>query len=491
MKDLKEPKRSQDHLKAGKHLLISVSGIRGIIPHGLGPENVTPFIQAFAQVTGNKIVVGRDSRPSGFFLHQLTVGTLLTYGKQVIDVGIVPTPTVKYAVSFFKAQGGIMISASHNPIQWNGFKFIDKNALFFNHSSQKAWQQALKTQSVQSVKSVKKISKMRDLGSYTKQEVVIPHVDAVLDFLSKKECTEIQQKKYTVVVDAVGGAGGGALTNLLKKLGCKVIPLYCNPTPLMQKFPRPPEPVPAALKKLGSLVKKHRAAIGFGLDPDADRLVISSLRRGAVHEEYTLPLALLGLEPRLQQRMEKGKPNYIVINLSTASLCGSLCAPYKCKIFRSPVGEAHVVDWMRKKKAVFGGEGNGGVILPDIPSWGRDPLAGAALILSAMARKKANSVDDLLDSLPSLFMSKSKYKLKAPSSQVQVQKVSKKFLLQFPKAKADYQDGLHLSLPDKSWLHLRSSNTEPILRLIVEGSSRKSLKEITAKAKKILMFRKS
>ena len=126
-------------------------------------------------------------------------------------------------------------------------------------------------------------------------------------FFLKRNARKYSKKKYTVVVDAVGGAGGRALINLLRKLGCKVIPLYCKPNPLMQKFPRPPEPVPAALRKLGSLVKKHKAAIGFGLDPDADRLVISSLRRGAVHEEYTLPLALLGLEPRLQQRMEKGK----------------------------------------------------------------------------------------------------------------------------------------------------------------------------------------
>ncbi len=470
-------------INGNKDLLVSISGIRGTLPKGLHPENIVPFVRAFGLVTGKKIIIARDSRPSGFFIHQLTVGTLLAMGKDIIDVGIVPTPTAKHAVSFFKADGGIVISASHNPLDWNGYKFIGKDALFFGRSKQEAWRKALRQ--IAELKNTNINKKIRELGCYTCADAVQDHICAVINFLSPSDRKLIQNQGYSVVVDGVGGAGGPALTQLLKGLGCSVIPLYCEPTPTMKKFPRPPEPTPLGLKKFSALIKKNRAAIGFALDPDADRLVVGSFTRGAISEEYTLPLSLLGLltikRKDLLHKKRKAS-NCIVINLSTASLCDKICHGHGLKVIRSSVGEANVVDLLQKKKAIFGGEGNGGVILLDIPSLGRDPLVGVVLILLAMAKKGMKSLDTLLEELPMLYMEKSKHRCGSAS----FPKIVKEFLLHFPDAEPNYQDGLYLSFPDKSWIHLRSSNTEPIIRLIIEGTSQEQLKKMGKLSRRIL-----
>ena len=483
---MKEHKHNTEYYFAREEdLRISLSGIRGTIPKGLDPENIVPFIRAFAQVSGKRIMIARDTRPSGPFLHQLVVGTLLAAGKEILDIGIAPTPSLKCAVRLFKANAGIIISASHNPINWNGFKFVDEQGFFWGEAKQQNWLSALNSH----LEKEKAYREIKALGSYRLVDALSGHIQTVCDFLCKEEGEEklrlIRKKKYRVLVDAGAGAGAEALPVLLEKLGCQVIPLHCQFIAKMQKFPRMPEPSPQALTKLASLVKKRKAAIGFALDPDADRLAVVSPERGAISEEYTLPLALLGLDPLLKKRQRAGKANHLVFNFSTSSLCSYFTSAYNTKIFRSSVGEANVVDLMQKKKAVFGGEGNGGVIVPDIPSFGRDPLIGAALILSAMATAKADSVDRLLDFLPKLYMHKSKYKL-AESS---FEDISERFLLEFPAAKANHSDGLHLSLPDKSWLHLRPSNTEAVLRLIAEGATQESLKEILRCANRILKIK--
>ena len=474
--------RTEYYFERGEDLRISLSGIRGTIPRGLNPENLVPFIRAFAQISGRRIIIGRDTRPSGPFLHQLVLGTLIAAGKEILDIGIAPTPSLKCAVRLFKADAGIIITASHNPINWNGFKFVDDKGLFWGAGKQQNWLSALNSYSAE-----KKIyCENKALGSYRIVDALSGHIQAVCNFLLQNEkgtgIQSIRKKKYLVIVDAGAGAGAEALPALLKKLGCQVIPLHCQFIAKMQKFPRMPEPTPDALKKLASLVKKHKAAIGFALDPDADRLALVSPERGAISEEYTLPLALLGLDPLLKKRQKAGKANHLVFNLSTSSLCNYFKSAYNTKIFRSPVGEANVVDLMQKKKALFGGEGNGGVIVPDIPSFGRDPLTGAALILSAMAAANAKNLDRLLDFLPALYMHKSKYKLAGSS----FEDISEKFLLEFPSAKANHSDGLHLSLPEQSWLHLRPSNTEAVVRFIAEGATQESLKEILKRANKIL-----
>lgn len=473
--------KTEYHFERSEDLRISLSGIRGSIPRGLNPENLIPFIRAFADSSGKRIVIARDTRPSGPFFHQLVLGTLLATGKEVFDIGIAPTPTLKCAVKLYKADAGIIISASHNPINWNGFKFIDERGLFWGKGKQRDWLSALNSYAPEKI-----YRPIKALGSYRLVDALSGHIDAVYDFLRKeggeKKIQSIRQRKYLVLIDAGAGAGAEALPALLEKLGCQVVPLHCQFLAGMRKFPRSPEPSPGALKKLAQMVKKRRAAIGFALDPDADRLAVVSPERGAISEEYTLPLALLGLDPLLKRRQKAGKSNHLVLNLSTSSLCNYFSKTHNTKIFRSAVGEVSVVHLMQKKKAVFGGEGNGGVIVPNVPSFGRDPLVASALILSAMAEANVSSVDRILDFLPPLYMRKSKYKLADAS----FEDISEKFLLEFPKAKAKHSDGLHLSFSDQSWLHLRSSNTEPVLRLIAEGQTQKRLKEILKRSNRIL-----
>ena len=225
----------------GDELLISISGIRGTIPHGLDPENIVPFMQAFADISGNKIIIARDTRPSGFFLSQLVIGTLVASSKKIIDIGIAPTPSLKYAVKLYQADAGIMITASHNPILWNGFKFIDKGGLFYTKHKQADWLKALLSKSNQK----KNYSSVKSLGSYHSlgYEAIKSHIDTVLNYTSNLQ--KIQGKKYKVVVDAVNGAGSVALPMLLEKLACKVITVNCETKEAMQKFHahqnRPPQ----------------------------------------------------------------------------------------------------------------------------------------------------------------------------------------------------------------------------------------------------------
>ena len=467
--------KTSNWLDRSQDLLISISGIRGTIPSGLDPENVFAFACAFAYVFGKRIVIGRDTRPSGVFLHQLLTGILLATGKDVIDLGVVPTPSVKAMVKASRASGGIMITASHNPLDWNGFKLIDKNGLFFSMDKLQNWLDVLSAITVQPMA----YQKNRSLGTYTTAKAIPYHIETILHYIENVQC--IRRKSYVVVVDAVCGAGSEALPALLENLGCKVFRLYCE-TQALGTFPRAPEPTRAALRKLASVVSKRKASLGLAVDPDADRLAVASPKRGAIHEEYTLPLALLGLEPRLRECMQSGKSYPLVVNFSTSTLCDRVVKPYSAKVFRAPVGEANVLALMKKKKSVFGGEGNGGVIAAELPSCGRDSLLGAALILSGMARNNVRNVDELLDKLPPLFMHKSKHSLKRYS----FKEVSEKLRLKFPEAKMNDNDGLYMRFADQSWLHLRSSNTEPVVRFIAEALRPETLTSIVSTTKGFL-----
>ena len=451
----------------------------------------------------NKIVIGRDTRPSGVFLHQLIVGTCLAAGVHVVDLGIVPTPSVKLMVTHCNASGGIMISASHNPLDWNGFKFLARDGSFFDQSQQKQWHKALKADILRPSASKFNLGKLRfankkmmfyrttpKLGRYDRADAIQAHITAILKYITNSKA--IREQKYKVVVDGVNGAGSQALPLLLEQLGCQVSRLYCEPKlnsssrvgnkirttyHAMPTFPRPPEPNAIALRQLAQHVKKNKAAIGFALDPDADRLALATPQQGAISEEYTLALALFGMAEQMQtnkSRAARHNLNTIVVNLSTSRLCEYFCERYDMRIYRSAVGEANVVALMRQKNAIFGGEGNGGVIVPAIPSYGRDPLIAAALILSAMAERVALTVDTLLEHLPPLFMQKKQYTM----SKEKFALLADRLRLEFAESKVNTSDGLHLSLDDKSWLHLRPSNTEPILRLIAQAPSAARLKQI-------------
>ncbi len=466
--------------------MISVSGIRGITPGGLDSSNVVPFIHAFAEITGKKILIARDTRPSSVYLHGLVVASLMERDKNIVDCGIIPTPTLKYMVHHSKGDAAIMISASHNPTEWNGLKFIGKNGLYFDHKIQKQWIHILKkTKRLPTHRKAHRffIKNQPHLGKYLSQLSCRSHIDSVIDFIPNPQL--IREKNYRVVVDAVNGAGQEMLPELLESLGCEVIRLHCNPFQ-GNVFPRSPEPSPDGLKELSRLVKKEHAAIGFALDPDADRLVVASPAIGALNEEYTLPLAMLGLEPVLEDRHSSNKKNYVVVNLSTSSLCEQVGKRLGIRVFRAPVGEMNVFQLMRKKNALLGGEGNGGVILPNIPSFGRDPLAGSALILQMMAFANAVSLDDVAGQMPPLFMHKSKHVLKKSAKKRSLKDIYHSFIQEFPDGKTNRADGLHISISEGNWIHIRPSNTEPILRLILEGRDQNTFKKIKSKSLAIL-----
>ena len=443
--------------RRGGDLMISLSGIRGVLPRGLDPINIVHFARAFCAITGKKIIVGNDARPTAPIMRHLVLGTLIASGKEVIDIGLAPTPTVKAAVALWKADAGIMLSASHNPPEWNAFKFLGKGGFFFGARESERLMQAL-------AEDRHGFTDYKRMGSVSERDAGEAHVKAVLKTIPAATLDAIRKRRYHVVVDAVSGAGREALPRLLEELGCKVTRLFCDPHP-KGEFPRPPEPTPAALKKFGALVKAKRAAIGFALDPDADRLVLGSSGRGAINEEYTLPLALLGLPKNV-------KKGVVVINLSTSNLIEIVAQERGLKVLRAPVGEANVVSLMRSRKAVFGGEGNGGVIDPRVPSYGRDTLSGAALVLAAMARAGAGSLDELMDALPPLFMEKRKQALAGD-----VAGTLEALKAKFPGAQADTTDGLRLDLSE-GWIHARPSNTEPIMRVIAQADSRARLKAL-------------
>ncbi len=464
---------AKHRLVASPNLMISVSGIRGTLPAGLTPSVILDAVLGFGTVTGKKIVVGMDSRSSGPMIRDLVVAALRAQGKEVLDAGLAPTPTVKAAVKLEHAGGGIMISASHNPPQWNGLKLMGEEGFFFNKQNLASMMSALDSGKFP-------LADHKSLGTVFEIDAVSKHVKSVLKLLNNVE--QIRAKKYRVVVDAVGGAGRDALPLLLRELGCEVIPLFCEAAAGFD-FPRPPEPNPAALKKFGQVLAKESAAVGFALDPDADRIVPGSPLKGAINEEYSLPLAFLGL-PEIKgppKTRPRGKSPFVV-NLSTSTLLDQVAEPYGYAVIRSAVGEANVVEMMKKNKAFFGGEGNGGIIHSRVPSFGRDSLLGAGLILSAMAKRDASTLDDLLKSMPTLHMEKKKFDLKPGTD---VRELFSRIENLFPEMRADRRDGLHLANND-GWIHVRSSNTEPVIRIIAEARNKKDLEQLFSRAGRVV-----
>lgn len=451
-----------------KDLMISVSGIRGTVPDGLNAEKITSFAAAFAAVTGKKIVIGNDARPGGDAIKRILLGVLQMAGKEIVDVGLSPTPTVKAAVSLIGADAGIIITASHNPIQWNGLKFLKKGGFFFEAGDIDKWKKALAKQSYPAVKGPQ-------ILPVASTDAVAEHIRGILRVIPNVK--KIRSKKYRILVDGVSGAGRQALPALLESLGCRVTRLYCEPH---HGFPRPPEPTPSALREFSKQLKSGSYSAGFALDPDADRLVCGSKQEGAINEEYTLPLALYGYGLKAKG---SAKGQNIVVNLSTSTLTDTVAAFYGFKVLRSAVGEANVVKKMKSARAVFGGEGNGGVIDPSIASYGRDSLSGAAWILSAMAAIDAKSINDLKNNLPKLYMSKEKIKIKQGSGPKLLSNIEKSFK---KSAKVNKADGLHLQWQDGSWAHIRASNTEPVFRLICQANTAKELKELTTAIRRYL-----
>ena len=445
--------------------MTSVSGVRGIVGDSLTPEVIVKYVHAFAETRqGKKIVVGGDPRVSQRFIRPLVKSVLMATGCQVIDIGITPTPTVQIATEHLQAAGGIAITASHNPVQWNGLKFIGADGLFLPEKEIfMLYQRAdLRKRNYVSWKEIGEES------VYT--QAIDDHLRKIYD-LPYIDIEKIRQRKFRVALDTVNGAAGPIFTKLLEHFGCEVIGLNLEPTGI---FAHTPEPVPQNLVDLAVAVKNNKADLGLAVDPDGDRLAIIGNDGNPLGEEYTLALAVKFILSK--------KLGHVVINLSTSRAIDDIVQYYNCLLFKTKVGEINVAQKMREVNAVVGGEGNGGVILPEV-HLGRDAPVAAALILQFLA-EFGSSIAELKQTLPQYYILKDK----APLGNVDPDKVIAHFAEKFHDQQLDFTDGLRIDAQD-SWIHLRKSNTEPIIRIIVEARTPeiawRILQEVKEEMKKI------
>jgi len=413
----------------------SISGIRGVVGKTLTPQTVISHTKAFLDLLkAKKIVIGRDSRPTGVNITEMVCGVCSLCGVEVVDAGLATTPTVELLVEQFKADGGIIVTASHNPIEWNALKFLNSKGMFLGPN------EAKELFAKADAFGKKENSLLNGDDMHIKATLELPYVDV----------QKIKERKFKVAIDAVNGAGSFALPKLLETLGCEVVKIYCEPNGV---FPRGAEPLQENLGDLGKAVKENKCDIGFALDPDADRCAIVNENGEPIGEEYTLAIAA---ETVLER---DAKP--ISINLSTSRMCEDLAEKFGTTCYRTAVGEINVSLDMIERKCIVGGEGNGGVILPAL-HYGRDSLVSAALVLDLLSRQGIK-VSDWVKSHPSYAMLKKKFEIKNPVSEA-MEKAEKAFT----GWKADKRDGLWLG-KDKSFVHLRASNTEPVIRIIAEA----------------------
>jgi len=446
-------------------LIKSISGIRGTIG-GKISKNLTPldtvlFTSAYGcwlkktlKAKQYKVVVGRDARVSGNMVQGLVNQTLVGYGIEVLDVGLSTTPTVKLAVTQHQAHGGIIITASHNPKQWNALKLLNQRGEFINAFSGEAILEIADQQDFH-------YASVDDLGRVIKVTGAIEyHVQKILE-LPLINSKDISQKKFKVVVDAVNSSGGIAIPLLLKALGVTTVTMYCDPT---GDFPHNPEPLKEHLTSLSERVLKEKADFGIVVDPDVDRLAFIDENGAVFGEEYTLVAC--------SDYVLSKTPGNTVSNLSSTQALSEITVQRGCSYHACAVGEVNVVDKMKKVKAVIGGEGNGGIIYPDL-HYGRDALVGVALFLSLLTEKN-QKVSVLRASYPDYAMSKGKISL---SEEMDVDLIFRKIKMKFIKNNIITIDGLKITF-ESSWVHLRKSNTEPIIRVYTEAKSQSEADEL-------------
>jgi phosphomannomutase len=438
-------------------LIKSISGIRGTVGGKTG-DNLTPLdVVKFAAAYGTwikkkkgttKVVIGRDARLSGEMINALVTSTLQGLGIDVVDLGLSTTPTVEMAVVAEKASGGIILTASHNPAQWNALKLLNEKGEFI---SGKDGEEMLKIAESEDFE----FAQVNKLGKYEKKEGYIQkHIDQILK-LPLVDVAAIQNRGFRVVVDAVNSTGGIAVPMLLKALGATVKEMYCEPT---GHFPHNPEPLPEHLTDISREIKKGKYDLGIVVDPDVDRLALISEDGTPFGEEYTL----VAVADYVLNAGKKKKGN-TVSNLSSTRALRDITEKAGGQYFAAAVGEVNVVTMMKECNAVIGGEGNGGVIYPDL-HYGRDALVGIALLLSHLA-KQSFSLSRLRASYPNYVISKNKIEL---TPDINVDKVLEAVKKKYKKQPINTIDGVKIEF-DKEWVHLRKSNTEPIIRIYAES----------------------
>ena len=439
-------------------LIKSISGIRGTIG-GKVDENLTPldvvkFTSAFGtwlQNNKNKkdltLVVGRDARISGSMVNSLVTATLQGLGIHVVDLGLSTTPTVEVMVPELNADGGIILTASHNPKQWNALKLLNEKGEFITGENGTEVLALAESQDFH-------YAEVDDLGKYeTREDGFDIHIQKILD-LPMVDAEAIKAKKFKVVVDAVNSTGGIAIPQLLEELGCEVVKLYCEPN---GHFPHNPEPLKEHLGDICELMKTEKADVGIVVDPDVDRLALVDENGELFGEEYTLVA--------VADYLLKHKKGAAISNLSSSRALRDVARNLGSEYFASAVGEVNVVTLMKEKNAVIGGEGNGGIIYPEL-HYGRDSLVGVALFLTHLA-KENKTVSELRATYPSYFMGKKKIEL---TPDIDVDSLLTKMEKEYQTEDISTIDGVKIDF-ENNWVHLRKSNTEPIIRIYTEAFS--------------------
>jgi len=455
-------------------LMVGVSGVRGIVGKDLTDEVVTRYARAFGLWAGERaplVVVGRDARASGPAFEQAVIAGLGSVGCDVVKVGLAPTPTIQLAVEHHAAGGGIAITASHNPIEWNALKFIGPDGIFLD-GPEGARVQELAVEG-RGEATVKGRGRGKGEGATVRSDpdAVERHLDAVLK-LSIVDIEQIRKRKFAVALDAVRGAGGPPMRALLERFGCTVTGINLETD---GQFPRAPEPVPENLGELSALVRRTGAAVGIAVDPDVDRLAIVDENGAPIGEDYTLAFAVRSV---LGGKRETGNVKRVVVcNLSTSLVVEDAARELGAEIVRTPVGEVHVARAILRLAAVIGGEGNGGVMYPALHA-GRDAPVAAALVLELLART-GKRVSELVAAAPRYTIVKAKA-ARGPA----LEPVYAALRRRFADAQADVQDGLRLAWRDR-WLHVRPSNTEPIIRLIAEAPSGALARELVDEGRRL------
>tara|TARA_B110000495_G_C23012585_1_gene599100 strand:- start:206 stop:1585 length:1380 start_codon:yes stop_codon:yes gene_type:complete len=436
-------------------LIKSISGIRGTIGGEVGdslsPLDIVKFTSSYSKFirsknsSSNTVIIGRDARISGEMVSNIVSGTLIGCGFDVIDIGLSTTPTVEVAVQLHKSAGGIIITASHNPKQWNALKLLNNKGEFLSAQN---GEEVLKVAESEEFS----FSEVNDLGKYTFDDSYNDkHIEEVLN-LSLVDVDLVKSAGFRVVVDAVNSTGGFMVPRLLEKMGIECIKLYCEPN---GEFPHNPEPLAENLTDISKLVVKENADFGIVVDPDVDRLALVCEDGSMFGEEYTLVA--------VSDFVLSKTPGNTVSNLSSTRALRDVTNKHQCNYESSAVGEVNVVEKMKETNAIIGGEGNGGIIYPEL-HYGRDALVGIALFLTQLAEKKI-SIKELRDSYPNYFISKNKIEL---TPEINVDNILSALEEKYKEEQITTIDGLKIDFED-SWIHLRKSNTEPIIRIYAES----------------------
>ncbi|HVO76354.1 MAG TPA: phosphoglucosamine mutase [Candidatus Bathyarchaeia archaeon] len=441
-------------------LMAGVSGVRGIVGSGMNPETAVRFTAAFAShLAGGLVAVGRDTRASGPLLSSAVFSALGFKGITAVDLGIASTPTVEIMVGELRADGGIVITASHNGPEWNALKFLDSHGEFLSARD-------MEEVSRRSLGGEPLFDKPGGMGSVVANGTGdAVHIRKILE-LARIDRDRIAERRFKVVVDCVNGAGSRVMPALLRSLGVVVVELY---TDVEAPFPHDPEPRPQNLVELSRAVVREKADLGFACDPDGDRLVLVDDTGTVLSEELTLAVAA--------DFVLKEEPGPLVANLSTSRLIDDIGARQGVPVHRSKVGEAHVIQLMKEEHATIGGEGNGGVIYPRL-HYGRDAMAGVALTLQSLAEEHI-SLSKKVSAFPGYVIVKQKFPLRGDFRLVE-KSLEKRF-----SGRLTTVDGIRIDMAN-GWIHLRRSNTEPVVRVIAEARSLEEANDLAREAGKLL-----